>query len=389
MRYRDFGSTGFQVSVLGLGCMRLPTARFRAQKIDVPEANRLIRGAVDRGINYIDTAWPYHLGESERVVGQALQDGYRERVHLVTKLPLFIVRNPTDFDRFLDGQLRKLGTDHLDTYLFHAVNRGGLEKIKRLDLLNRMTAARDAGKIRYIGFSFHDVLPVFKQAVDLFPWDVVQIQYNYVDTGVQATTEGLRYAAQKGMAVVVMEPLKGGKLAAPPADARRIMDRAEVRRTPVDWALQFLWNLPEVSTVLSGMGSIRMLEENCASTDASGVGVLRESEIETLAQLRAAVERQVLVPCTACRYCMPCPFGVDIPGNFAIANNVHGESRAAMRFLSRRSYRKLAADKAHLNADRDNGRASMCTRCGACIPKCPQSIDIPSELARVEAIVRR
>jgi predicted aldo/keto reductase-like oxidoreductase len=388
MKYRRFGSTGFQVSALGLGCMRLPTQRLRIQKINVPEAIELIRTAVDKGINYVDTALPYHLGESERVVGRALSGGYRERVHLVTKLPLVLVRKPDDVDRILDRQLARLRTDHVDTYLFHSLNPAGFDKIKRLDLMRGMLNAREDGRIRYVGFSSHSILPAFKEFVDFFPWDVVQIQYNYVDTAIQATTEGLRLAAATGAAVVIMEPVKGGILANPSPEAIRIIRDYPVSRSPVDWALQFLWNLEEVSVVLSGMGSMQMLDENCASADASGVGTLTAAELDTIDELAAAMNRAAGVPCTACRYCMPCPSGVNIPRNLAILNNMRSKPAFYRRWVIRRSYRDLAGSTEQLDADRSNGNATLCTECGACLPKCPQSIDIPRELARVEAAVR-
>ena len=388
MKYRQFGSTGFQVSALGLGCMRLPTQRLRIQKIDVPKAIQLIREAVDRGVNYLDTGWPYHLGESERVLGDALTDGYRKRVHLVTKLPMFLVGKASDFDRFLDRQLDKLKTDYLDTYLFHGLNSGGFDKLKRLGLMEKMVQARDDGRIRHIGFSFHDTLPVFKSIVDFYDWDVVQIQYNYMDTAVQATTEGVKYAASKKMAVVVMEPLKGGKLADPPAEAVQVMKDSEIERTPVDWALQYLWNMPEVSVVLSGMGSIRMLEDNCDSADTSGVNSLGTHELDTINRLTEIFRESILVPCTACQYCMPCPEGVNIPGNFAVLNNVYAEKSLVRRWMVKRSYKKMAKNKKELDVDQSNGKATMCTECLACIPKCPQSIHIPEELKNVDPVVR-
>ena len=388
MRYRQLGSTGIKVSALGLGCMRLPTQRLRLQKIDVPKAIELIRSSVDMGINYIDTGWPYHFGESERVLGEALREGYRERVHLVTKLPMFVVRRESDFDRFLDRQIEKLQTDHLDTYLFHGLNAGSFDKLKRLGLMERMLAARNDGRVGHIGFSFHDTLPVFKSIVDFYDWDIVQIQYNYMDTAIQATTEGLQYAAAKGMGVVIMEPLKGGKLANPPAEALRIMRESGIHRSPVDWALQFLWNLREVSVVLSGMGNMNMLKENCKSADRSGIGTLSATELDTISSLTEIFRSTMLVPCTACHYCMPCPEGVNIPKNLAIFNNMHAKKSPVYRWRIKRSYLALADKKKNLDTERTNGRATMCTNCGACIPKCPQSIRIPEELRKIDAFVR-
>lgn len=385
MKYRTFGSTGFQVSALGLGCMRLPTQRFRIQKINVPKAVELIRASVERGINYMDTGLPYHLGESERVLGQALTGGYREKVHLVTKLPMLLVNKESDFDKYLGRQLEKLKTDHLDTYLFHALNRGGFEKVKKLNMIEKMLAARKSGKIKYIGFSFHDTLPVFREIVDYYNWDVAQIQYNYMDTGAQATTEGLKYASGKGMATVIMEPLKGGMLANPPSEAMEVIEKSAKKRSPVDWALQYLWSLPEVSVVLSGMGSKLMLEENCESADRSGVGNLKAEELGTINELIEIYRKNIVVPCTACKYCMPCPFGVNIPQNFAYINNMASRNAFFHNVPIRWNFRKLTRNSKKLNAEKTNGNAVLCTECGACVKKCPQFINIPEELKKVNA----
>lgn len=389
MKYRTFGSTGVEMSALGLGCMRLPTVPLIPQKVDVKKSVSLIRNAIDQGVNYIDTAWPYHFGGSEKVVGMALQDGYRDRVHLVTKLFMPLVRKPEDFDNFLNKQLDKLQTDHLDTYLFHALNKGAFEKVKTLKLIEKMLEARQQGKLKYIGFSFHDTLPVLKEIIDFFDWDVTQIQYNYMDTGIQATSEGLKYAAAKQMAVVIMEPVKGGQLANPPQEALDVMARAKARRSPVDWALQYLWNLPEVSVVLSGMGSRQMLDENCRSADRSGIGTLSEDDLHTIEQLVEIYRQKILVPCTACQYCMTCPSGVNIPQNFAILNNISLEKRRLYRWFARRSYKSLANSPKKLNADRMNGNATLCTNCGVCLPKCPQGIDIPEELKKVARVLSK
>ncbi|MDA3809238.1 MAG: aldo/keto reductase [Spirochaetaceae bacterium] len=387
MKYRKFGSTDFKVSALGLGCMRLPVNKIFPMKVNVPDAINLIRSAIDQGVNYLDTAWPYHFGESETVVGKALRDGYREKVHLVSKLPMFAVSKTEDFDRFLNGQLKKLQTDHLDTYLFHSMNKNGLDKVKNLGLIDKMIEAKKNGLINHIGFSFHDTLPVFKEIVDLFDWDMVQIQYNYMDTGVQATTDGLKYAASKGMAVVIMEPLKGGTLANPPKEAKEIINSAEVKRTSVDWALQFLWNLPEVSLVLSGMGNQKMLDENCESAKNSGIGSLNKADLNTIEQLTEIYRKKILIPCTACQYCMPCPFGVNIPQNFAIVNNVSTESNFIFRQMLKMGYRHLTGKKSKLNKEKPNGNATICTECGVCLEKCPQEIQIPDELKKVNAVL--
>ena len=389
MKYRKFGSTDFKVSALGLGCMRLPTKKLMPLQVDMPKSIQLIKSAVDKGINYLDTAWPYHLGASEKIVGIALQGSYREKVHLVTKSPLFLVNKAEDFDKFLNKQLKKLQTDYIDSYLFHSMNRSGLEKLKKYHLIDKMIEAKKKGKIKYIGFSFHDTLPVFKEVVDFYHWDVVQIQYNYMDTAIQATTEGLKYAAGKGMAVVIMEPLKGGRLANPPAEAWEVMERSRIKRSPVDWALQYLWNLPEISVVLSGMSNLQMLNENCASADGSGVSSLDEEDLNVIDDLIKIYRKKILVPCTSCKYCLPCPSGVNIPQNFAILNNVALERSNVRKWLNKRDYRKMANSPKELNQTKSNGNASLCVNCGICLEKCPQEINIPDELKKVYLILKK
>jgi predicted aldo/keto reductase-like oxidoreductase len=383
------GSLNWDVSALGMGCMRLPHRMINRMIADPEASIDLIRHAVDLGINYLDTAWVYHLGESEKIVGRALQDGYRERVRIATKLPTFLVRKPQDFDRYLAAQLERLQTDHIDVYLLHSLNAGQFEKVKRLGLVDKLAEAKRQGLIRDTGFSFHDTLPVFRDVVDFYDWDVAQIQYNYMDTRIQATTEGLQYAHARGIAVVVMEPLKGGRLANPPADAMRIMRASGNGRTPVDWALQFLWNLPEVSVVLSGMGNRQMVDENCASADRSGIGSLSDREMQAIAQLTEVYRKGELVPCTACEYCMPCPEGVDIPGCFALLNNASLDSRRRNRWQVLGRYRRMAGSPEKVDRENPDGNASLCVRCGKCAPLCPQGIAIPDELAKVHAILAK
>jgi len=387
MQYRKMGSLDWEISALGFGCMRLPSRRFSLMGADLEESKRIIRYGIDRGINYLDTAWPYHLGESERVVGEILKDGYREKVKLVTKLPMFLIRKTEDFDRYLNAQLEKLQTEYLDIYLFHSLNKGAFEKIKRLGLIEKMEAAQRQGRIRAIGFSFHDTYPVFKEIIDYYDWDMTQIQYNYMDTGIQATTDGLEYAHSKGIAVVVMEPVKGGMLANPPTEALEVMHSAGNNRTPVDWALQFLWNRPEVATVLSGMSNMQQVVENCDSADHSGITSFNQEEEDVITRLAEIYREKILVPCTGCEYCMPCPHGVKIPQNYAILNNVSLEQSWLRRFRTGRTYKKLAGTKESLDLENPNGNGSICINCGECLEKCPQEINIPVELERVHAIL--
>lgn len=387
MKYRKFGSINFEVSALGFGAMRLPTRRkSMLSRVNTKEAIKIIRSGIDQGINYIDTAWPYHLGGSEKVIGEALKDGYREKVFLVTKSPVFIVRKPEDFDKYLKQQLERLQVDYVDGYLLHGLSRGRLKKVKELDLVSKMVEAKEKGLIKYIGFSFHDTLPVFKEILELYNWDICQIQYNYMDTGLQATTEGLKLAHEKGIAIVIMEPLKGGQLANPPEEALEVMKKARTKRTPVDWALQFLWNLPEVDTVISGMGTQQMVDENCKSAENSGVNSLNEEDELIINQLADIYRKRILVPCTACYYCMPCSYGVNIPDNFAILNN-YNQDKGIRKWLTRRKYKTLESKRNRINLENPNGNATLCTKCNECVEKCPQEIMIPDELEKVHAIL--
>ncbi|GAH04132.1 unnamed protein product, partial [marine sediment metagenome] len=279
-------------------------------------------------------------------MGQALQDGYREKVFIADKLFMTLVRKPEDFDKQLAKQLERLQTDCIDFYLFHGLNRNKLEKVRELKLLDKMVEAREKGLIKYIGFSFHDTLAMFKEIIDAFDWDMCQIIYNYMDMGMQATTDGLKYAHEKGVGTVIMGPLKGGLLADPPEEAIEVMNKANVKRTPVEWALQFLWNLPEVSTTLSGMETQQIIDENCAYAEKSGVNTLSKEDLSVIDELAEIYKKKILVPCTTCLYCVPCPYGVNIPDNFALLNYFSHEKEGFRRWRVRRRYRKMLVSKA-------------------------------------------
>jgi predicted aldo/keto reductase-like oxidoreductase len=375
MQYRKFGKLDWQASALGFGCMRLPTLGGDRSLIDEPEATRMLHYAIDHGVNYLDTAYPYHGGNSERFVGRALQGGYREKVMLATKLPVRMVERTEDFDRFLDEQLEKLQTDHIDFYLFHGLRAPRWETVCTLGLLDRAERALADGKIRHLGFSFHDTFEMFKQIIDAYDgWTMCQIQYNYMNEQEQAGTAGLEYAASKGLAVVVMEPLLGGKLVDPPPSIQELWDEAKVRRSPAAWAFNWLWNKPQVSVALSGMSAMDHVVENVASASVSGVGSLTEEELDLVARVRTKYAEICPIPCTQCGYCMPCPNGVDIPGNFALLNN------AAM-------YNSYGDARRRYGRMPEGSRASACIQCRECEELCPQDILISEWMPVVHQVL--
>jgi len=381
MIYRPFGHTGEKVSALGFGCMRLPVVGGRHGDIDVPLATKMLHYAIDRGVNYIDTAYPYHSsafdgtpGASEPFVGEVLSGGYRDKVMVATKLPVWHVDSRQKMDELLDGQLERLRTDRIDCYLLHGLDGAMFERMRDLGALEFLDEAKKQGKIRFAGFSFHDEGENFAPIVDAYQWDFCQIQYNYMDTDYQAGAAGLAYAADRGLAVVVMEPLKGGRLAPPvPKEVQDRWDRAPVQRTPVDWALRFVWDDARVSTLLSGMSTMDQVVENVRLASEGHSDALTPEELAVIEEVREAYTARTLVDCTACRYCMPCPQGLDIPLLFGFLNN-------ASLFDSVDEERKVYGIETNMG---HTAAASECTKCGQCLDACPQQIDIPTELLKV------
>jgi predicted aldo/keto reductase-like oxidoreductase len=374
MKYRNFGRLDWKPSALGFGCMRLPSTDNQPASANINEklAIRMIRHAIDAGVNYIDTAYPYHQGNSEIVTGKALGDGYRDRVKLATKLPVWLINEPADFDRLLAEQMEKLLTDHIDFYLFHALNkRRWTDLVLKHNLLEKAQSAVKDGRIRYIGFSFHDTYEIFEEIVKGFDWTFCQIQYNYMDIHNQAGTKGLKLAARRGLGVVVMEPLMGGHLANPPAVVRSAMDKLADRFTPADLALKWIWNQPEVSMVLSGMSTLEQVDENLLSADTSAVNIFDSHEKKIITALRKKYRTRLAVPCTNCKYCMPCPNGVDIPVNFELFNYAHlYEDIPVARFR----YSIYLAQSL---------RSDKCIACKECEDKCPQKIQISSWMPKI------
>lgn len=375
MLYREFGKTREKVSALGFGCMRLPLIPGGdPSKIDERAAEELMHYSIDNGVNYIDTAYFYHAtkmglaGESEKFVGRILKNGYREKVKLATKLPSFLINTREDMDRYLNEQLERLQTDHIDFYLVHGIGSHVWPKLKELGIGEFMDGAIKDGRIKYAGFSFHDKLDLFKEIVDYYNWSFCQIQYNYLDEDFQAGTEGLKYASEKGLGVTIMEPLRGGKLANDlPKDVEDIFKKSGKGKTPAWWALRWVLNNPEVSVVLSGMNSMEQVVENIKVTNETLPGSLDKKEIDILEEAKKVFKSKIKVECTGCSYCMPCPNGVNIPQNFTSYNNYH-------MFGSDERYNMMSSEQ----------RASNCIECGECEPHCPQGIQIPEQLKNVK-----
>jgi hypothetical protein len=377
MLYRTMPANGDRLSILGFGCMRLPTAEGR---IDEPRATRQIRHAIDSGVNYVDTAWPYHGGEGEPVVGRALGAGYREKVKLATKLPCWMVHTAADMERFLSQQLERLNTAHIDYYLVHGLNGDAWDRMAALGVLDFLERAKADGRIRNAAFSFHGELPDFKRIVDAYPWVMCQIQYNFLDQVRQAGTEGLEYAASKGLGVVVMQPLRGGMLGytSPPPAVADILNESGDGRTPAALALTWVWNHPEVTLALSGMNDEAQLEENLALASGTQPLALDAAQLDLIARIARTYQEIVKVGCTGCGYCKPCPSGVNIPDCFDTYNHLHMfNDPGGAKFVYALRMSGMISGTA--------GYASQCVRCGDCVEKCPQFLQIPDLLEKVVA----
>jgi predicted aldo/keto reductase-like oxidoreductase len=372
------------VSILGFGAMRLPlvggtekpTDSFDpARTIDEEETARMIEYAIRYGVNYFDAAYNYHGGKSEVVLGKILKP-HRDRVIIATKLPVFLVKERGDFDRFLDEQLRRLQTPCLDFYLLHGLNAKTWESSKGMDVLPFLDRAKSDGRVRHVGFSFHDTLAVFKEIADAYDWTMCQIQYNYLDEQYQAGKEGLKYAASRGIGVAVMEPLRGGKLARVPPTVERLLDSSVEKRRPAEWGLRWAWNHSEVGTVLSGMSTLDQVQENIRFAEEGRADSLSADDLAIVRRARKAYRRLLKVDCTGCAYCMPCSSGVNIPMNFSLYNDV-------MTFSDPTG---VMVYNAFMLPEQ---RASACVDCGECEEKCPQHIPIREELKKVHATLYR
>jgi predicted aldo/keto reductase-like oxidoreductase len=376
MLYRKMKKAGEELSILGFGCMRLPV-RDNGQ-IDEEEATLMIRSAIECGVNYVDTAWPYHNGESEPFVGRALEDGYREKVNLATKLPSWLIKTREDMDRYLDEQLVRLKTEHIDFYLIHGLIQPFWENLSSLGVTDFLDDAIADGRIRYAGFSFHDNVRLFREIVDAYDWTFAQIQYNFMDERYQAGTRGLRYAAKKGLGIVVMEPIRGGLLAKEIPGVSEIWQKAPVHRPPAAWALRWVWNHPEVTVVLSGMSTAEQVRQNVSWANDGLPGTLTKKELALYRAVRKEIEQRMVIPCTGCSYCTPCPHGVSIPECFEFYNRAHmyGDEEG-----TRQIYSMFLGG----SFDGTPSFASLCEECGECEEKCPQALPIREDLKKVAA----
>jgi predicted aldo/keto reductase-like oxidoreductase len=374
MQYRTMKKTGDRLSILGFGCMRLPQKR---RGIDEERATSQIRYAIDRGVNYVDTAFNYHGGKSEPFLGRALADGYRQKVKLATKLPHWLARTREDMDRLLNLQLERLNTDHIDYYLIHSLDGPSWENVTALGVADFLEKASKDGRIGSRGFSFHGDNVAFRHIVDSYDWDFCQIQYNFLDEDCQAGKEGLEYAGAKGLGVIIMEPLRGGYIAGKvPHEVQAIWDEAGAKRSPAEWALRWVWNHPEVTLLLSGMNDEKHIEENLRIADEALPQSLGQRELDLISRAADTYRSIMKIGCTGCQYCMPCPAGVDIPACFDLYNSAH---LSGGRRIARFSY--IVRNMGLMNGKPSN--ASLCVNCGKCVESCPQHLPIPELLRDV------
>lgn len=372
MNYR-LDKYGNRISALGFGCMRFQR---RVGAIDMKETERELIEAINLGVNYFDTAYVYPGSES--VLGELLEkNNLREKVYITTKLPHYLIRSREGLEKLFQEQLKRLRTDYVDYYLMHMLaDVGTFERLKNLGIEDWIEEKKACGQIRQVGFSYHGNTEMFCALVDAYDWDICMIQYNYMDEHSQAGRRGLNYAADKGLPVIIMEPLRGGKLVKNlPAEALELFADQPIKRSPAEWSFRWLWDQKEVTCVLSGMNSLEMIRENAASASAASAGEMSEDEKAMLREVVKAINSKMKVGCTGCGYCMPCPMNVDIPGTFSAYNRRHTDSK----FWALADYVKCTALR------KTPTPASNCIGCEKCVKHCPQSIDIPAQLKNASA----
>ena len=367
MNYRK-DKYGNDLSILGFGCMRFQR---KLGNIDYEKAERQILQAIEGGVNYFDTAFIYP--GSEALLGEVMEkNNLRDKIYIATKIPHYLVKSRKDMDKIFTEELRRLRTDHVDYYLMHMLTDiGAWERMKELGVLEWIREKQESGAIRQIGFSYHGNSEMFCRLVDAYDWDFCQIQYNYMDEHTQAGRKGLQHAHSKGIPVIIMEPLRGGKLVNMlPEEAKKIFKSHSLQYTPAQWAFRWLWDQKEVTVVLSGMNTEEMVADNIATASAVQIGELGEAEQAMLQKVVSAINAKMKVGCTGCGYCMPCPKGVDIPGIFAAYNRVYSESKISglREYFMCTTLRKTSSE------------ASNCIGCGKCEKHCPQGIEIREHL---------
>ncbi|MBI9010523.1 MAG: aldo/keto reductase [Tenericutes bacterium] len=361
-----------EVSILGFGCMRFQTIDNDYGRINEAVSMEQIRYAIDHGLNYLDTAWPYHNETSEGFVAKVLEDGYREKVYIADKLPSWLIKTREDMDKFLDEQLKRLNVEYIDYYLLHALNKNSWANLVENNVFDFIEKALASGKIKNIGFSFHDSYEAFEEIILAFDWDFCQIQFNFYDLEYQAGLKGLKLAASKDIGVIVMEPLRGGRLANNvPDEIKEIYKSSGHVHSPAGWALRYVWNYPEVKLVLSGMNELEHIKDNLEEASNTLANSLTDVEELTIQKVNVFYKARIQVDCTDCKYCMPCPFGINIPQNFAMYNSAHV-------FDAYDRYKGL-----YYSQLKPEQMADMCQQCGECISKCPQNIQIIDELVNV------
>lgn len=370
MKYRKMPKSEDQLSVLGFGCMRFPTTK--DGKIDEEQSLAMLHEAYRAGVNYYDTAWGYHDEGSEPFIGKFLSQIDRDKVFVATKLPCWLVKTRADMDDFLEKQLERLQTDHIDYYLLHALNKKSWNTVHELGVLDFLEQAKASGKIRYIGFSFHDDYDTFANIVQSWDWDFTQIMLNYLDTDYQAGLKGFRLAVSKNMGVISMEPLRGGKLVHHiPPEVEEVWESAKNTQSPVQRALTWVWDKPECTLLLSGMSSLEQVRQNIELSQNAEANVLSDAEQHIYSKAREAYLSRIPYLCSECRYCMPCPYGVNIPANL-------GQYAEALMFEDKNS------KEAYLSFIPEKMRANQCVECGECLSKCPQQIDIPKWMQTIK-----
>lgn len=370
MQYRKMGKLGIDVSAFGIGCMRFPMKDDGTGKrvVDQELANQIIHTAIENGVNYIDTAYVYSEKQAEKVLGKALEGGWREKVNVATKLPIWDCHTPEDLPRLYEEQRTNLGVDCIDFYLVHALNRDAWHRMRDLGVREFLTDLKAQGKIKYACFSFHDNYEAFEEILNDYDWDMCQLQFNYMDIHNQATIKGVELAGQKNIPVVIMEGLLGGRLANVPDTVQAVFDSYPEKRSAVEWAFRWLCNFPQVATVLSGVTNMEQTMENLAIFDRTGVGIMSDEELAIVDNAREEYLRRTKVGCTGCRYCMPCPCNVDIPGIFGTWNEAF---KYNTDISGNERYRRMVSE---------GKGADQCVECGACMEKCPQSLNIPKLL---------